>query len=211
LQAEVDEQRAQIDALEDYIVSLTGLLEQQSAQLVAQKKYSNNIGISNDLQAAYRSEVQALNQAKKFTGAAAPAAQSDVEIAQYAQVQTCVMYLYNFIHEINLFAKRGDAAVEESLATQIENGTKRDLVWRNLTMVSSLSHVSSFARAGNTINVTTIANPHIVANALMLYYQRKSTAYIPDADKYIAAAKGSRFEIRHAALRKYISPLSVVS
>lgn len=128
LQAEVDEQRAQIDSLEDYIVQLTGLLEQQSAQLVAQKKFSNNIGLStsDDLATAYRTEVQAMNQAKKFTGGAAPALQSDVEIGQFAQVQTCVLYLYNFIHEVNLFAKRGDAAAEESLATQIENGDDND-------------------------------------------------------------------------------------
>jgi hypothetical protein len=117
-----EEQRATIESLEEYIATLVGILQQQSAQLVSSRKFSKNVGITDDLQTAYRTEIQALNQQKKFVTTAAPAAHAVGDVERCAQVQKCIDYLYNFVLEVNLFAKRGDTAVEEALATQIQEG-----------------------------------------------------------------------------------------
>jgi hypothetical protein len=62
LQADIVKQQHTIDELEQYLGTLTGIVEQQSQQLKSAKKFSNSLGLTTDLDTAYKTEVQAFNQ-----------------------------------------------------------------------------------------------------------------------------------------------------
>lgn len=62
IQAEIASQQQTIDDLEQYLGTLTGIVDQQSKQLQASGKFCDNLGLSSDLDTAYKIEVQAFTQ-----------------------------------------------------------------------------------------------------------------------------------------------------
>ena len=115
MQAEILAKQAQVDELERYLDTLTDILAQQSDQLASQKKFVDGLGLQDDLQTSYRIEVQAFNQAKKFT---AEPVRDNIPIDE--QLQKCIDYLYNFVLEINLFAKRVDDPEVERMLKRLQ-------------------------------------------------------------------------------------------
>lgn len=166
LQGKIDDQQQQIDELERYMGELTSIIERQLLQLKNGNKFNANLGVANDLQTAYATEVQAFTQQKKRIGTAQFVDNEQIE----PQIQKCIDYLFHFVLTVNLFAKRAaDEASVNSLAIMLQQRGDVDL--RN------------------------VADPHVVANALLVYFSRLDQPFVGSVDKFLkimADNKGSQ-------------------
>lgn len=138
------------------MAELTSVIERQLLQLKHGNKFNSSLGVSDDLQSAYATEVQAFTQQKKRIGTPQFVDNEQCD----PQLQTCIDYLYHFVLTVNLFAKRAtDEAAVNSLAVMLGQRAPVDL--RN------------------------IADPHIVANAMLLYFSRLDQPFVGSVDKFI--------------------------
>jgi chorismate mutase len=162
LQAKIDEQQLQIDELERYMSELTGIVERQLQQLQQANKFSSNIGLGTD---DLNAAFAIEMQAFAQQKKLVPVAPID-DVQCEPQLQKCIDYLFHFVLTVNLFAKRSD----DPLVAQI---------------AAALAH-------GRHVDIADVADPHIVANAILLYFSGLDTAWVPGADAFVAIMRAEK-------------------
>ena len=162
LQAKIDEQQLQIDELERYLSELTSIVEQQLLQLKQANKFCANLGLGN---ADLVTAYTTEVQAFAQQKKLLPVAAVENEQCN-PQLQTCIDYLYHFVLTVNLFAKRSDDPLAAQLAQAIARGADAD--------------------------ISNVTDPHIVANALILYFSSLDTAFVAGADKFLAIMRSEK-------------------
>jgi chorismate mutase len=162
LQAKIDEQQLQIDELERYMSELTSIVERQLQQLKQANKFCSNVGLGTD-DLAVAFATEVQAFAQQRKRVPVPVL-DDVQCD--AALQKCIDYLYHFVLTVNLFAKRTDDPAVQLIA-------------------------GALARGGD-VDISDVADPHIVANALLLYFSGLDTALVPGSETFVAVMRNEK-------------------